>query len=99
MIIVTGTMDVTPEQRDAFLESKREQVLHTRNEAGCHDYVFSADAYAPGRVRLFELWDSYSDLEAHIAGIQSIRHSEPSIPVEGTKFHIYEATLRTPTEA
>lgn len=96
MIIVSGVFDVAADQRDAFLESKRNQVLRTRDEAGCRQYVFSADAHTPGRVRLFELWDSFSDLEAHLAGVTSAGDRGPSIPVESTEIQVYEATPTVP---
>ncbi len=96
MIIVSGIFDVADDQRDAFLESKREQVLRTRGETGCREYAFSADAHTPGRVRLFELWDSFPDLEAHLAGIRSAGDPGPSIPVESTVVEVYEADPTTP---
>ncbi len=96
MIIVSGVFDVAADQRDAFLESKRDQVLHTRSEAGCRQYAFSADAHTPGRVRLFELWDSFADLQAHVAGVRSTGSDGPSIPVESTDIQVYEAEPASP---
>jgi quinol monooxygenase YgiN len=96
MIIVSGVMDVAEDQRDAFLESKRDQVLRTRGETGCQQYAFSADAHAPGRVRLFELWDSFADLQAHVAGISSAGQSGPSIAVTSTDIQVFEASPTSP---
>jgi quinol monooxygenase YgiN len=71
MLIVAGTFEVDPELRQEFLRSK-EQAMHiSRREAGCHDYVFSADPLEPGRVVLYELWQDKASLAAHLAALRS----------------------------
>lgn len=80
MLIVAGTMDVDPSEREAFLKS-RESAMHTsRSEKGCIEYVFSADALDPGRVRLFEIWESKEDLAAHLAAMRSGGQAAPAGP-------------------
>ena len=54
MLIVAGTIDVEPTQRESFLESRREAIASTLEEPGCREYAFSPDLMVPGRVRLFE---------------------------------------------
>ncbi len=68
MLIVAGTMQVDPEQRQAFLAGRQEAVMAVRAEPGCVDYIFSADPYDPALVRLFERWESKEALAAfHLA--------------------------------
>jgi quinol monooxygenase YgiN len=67
MIIVAGTYDVAPEDRDAFLASRRERVERYRLEPGCLEYVWSIDPDVPGRVRLFERWTDSESLRVHLA--------------------------------
>jgi quinol monooxygenase YgiN len=67
MIIVAGFIDVDPAVRGEFLEARRDSIVATRSEPGCIEYTFSADAVEPGRVRLFELWESKDDLRTHLA--------------------------------
>ena len=68
MIIVSGTFEVDPAQRDAFLAERLDRMRASRAEAGCLDYTFSADPLEPGRVVLFERWEDQASLDAHLAG-------------------------------
>jgi quinol monooxygenase YgiN len=68
VIIVSGTFEVDPAQRDAFLAERHERMRTSRAEAGCLEYTFSADPLDPGRVLLFERWEGQADLDAHLVG-------------------------------
>lgn len=68
MIIVGGTFEVDPAQRDAFLAERAERMRTSRAEAGCIEYTFAADPLEPGRVILFERWEDQASLDAHLAG-------------------------------
>lgn len=67
MVIVAGTFEVDPEQREAFLAGRIERMRTSRAERGCLEYTFSADPIDPGRVVLYERWASQEDLDAHLA--------------------------------
>jgi quinol monooxygenase YgiN len=68
VIIVNGTFEVDPDERDAFLAERGERMRTSRAEAGCLEYTFAADPLQPERVVLFERWASQADLDAHLAG-------------------------------
>ena len=68
MIIIAGTVDVDPEQRDAALAAGKPHMLATRAWKGCVDYTWSADGLTPGRIYVFERWESQEDLAAHFEG-------------------------------
>jgi quinol monooxygenase YgiN len=93
LLIVAGTIDVDPADREAYLVSKAEQVAHTRTEAGCLDYCFSADASDPGRVRLFERWEDDATFGAHVEGIQANPTPE-AVAVRSRQITVYDATAR-----
>lgn len=76
MIIVAGTFDVAPGDRDEFLAIRRDLQLYSRTEPGCIEYVFSADSIDPGRVRLFELWQDQASLDAHGEALRRTREAE-----------------------
>ncbi len=78
MLIVTGTFEVDPEDRDAFLQSRVEAMKTSRAEGGCLAYVFAADPLEAGRVILFERWESEEALAAHIVGMQAARAAAPA---------------------
>ena len=68
MIIIAGTVDVDPEQRDAALEAGCPHMEATRAWKGCLDYVWSADLLTPGRIYVFERWDGEENLKSHFEG-------------------------------
>jgi quinol monooxygenase YgiN len=93
MIIVVGTFEVAPEDRDAFVASKREVMVRTRKETGNIDYAYSADAAAPGRVRLIERWETMRDLQVHVEALQAATPPEEArIPIVSADVSVYEAS-------
>src|SRR5438045_8021275 len=78
-VIVAGHIDVEPGRRDEFLAGRQEAIQKSRAEAGCIEYVFSADSSDPGRVRMFERWESIEAMRARIAGMAA----EPPAPAAG----------------
>ncbi len=67
MVIVGGWFEVDPVERDAFVAARADDVLRSRGEQGCIEYVIAADPVDPGRAVLFERWASQADLDAHLA--------------------------------
>jgi len=67
-ILIAGTVDVDPAQRDQALEAGLPHMQATRAQAGCIDYQWSADALTPGRIYVYERWESQAALEAHFKG-------------------------------
>lgn len=71
MVIVGGTFEVDPAEREEFLTGRLEAMRSSRAEPGCLEYTFSADPLDPGRVLLFEKWETEDALNTHLAGIRS----------------------------
>lgn len=67
MVIVAGTIDVAPGERDRYLDSRMASMFSARAEPGCLEFVRSPDPVEPDRIRLFELWESEEALDAHLA--------------------------------
>ena len=63
MIIVAGSLTVEPSGRDRYLDGCREAVAAARGADGCLDYALSADLLEPGRINVFESWESREALE------------------------------------
>jgi quinol monooxygenase YgiN len=76
MLIVAGYIDVHGEDRDAYLAARQTAIANTRSEPGCVTYVFSADSSDPGRIQVFEMWETTRDLDTHL----ELRTTEPSTP-------------------
>jgi quinol monooxygenase YgiN len=64
MIIVAGHLVVDPERRDSYLAGCVSVVEQARRAAGCLDFTISADLVDPGRVDVFERWESREAVEA-----------------------------------
>jgi quinol monooxygenase YgiN len=70
VVIVAGSFEVEPEQREEFLASRLEGIRSSRAEAGCLEYSFMPDPIEPGRVVLYERWADQAALDAHRDGMQ-----------------------------
>ena len=77
-VIVSGTFELAPEHRDAFLAARTDAMRTSRAEAGCLDYVFAADPLEPGRVVLYERWASEEALADHITAMRAARAAAPA---------------------
>ncbi|HEX4244970.1 MAG TPA: antibiotic biosynthesis monooxygenase family protein [Acidimicrobiales bacterium] len=64
MVIVAGHIMVDPEQREAYLDSCVNVVELARDASGCLDFAITADVLDPGRIDIFEHWDSQAAAEA-----------------------------------
>jgi quinol monooxygenase YgiN len=68
VVIVAGYVVVDPEQRDDYLSGCLEVVRQARRAPGCLDFSLSADLLEPGRVNIFERWESQAAVEAFRGG-------------------------------
>jgi quinol monooxygenase YgiN len=64
VVIVAGHIVVAPEDRDDYLSGCVEVVRQARLTPGCLDFSLSADLLEPGRVNIFERWESQAAVEA-----------------------------------
>lgn len=64
MIIIAGTLSVDPDERDRYLELVSTATSLARATPGCLDFAQSADPLEPGRINIFERWESDDDLAA-----------------------------------
>jgi quinol monooxygenase YgiN len=62
VIIVAGALFVEPDERDAYLEGCGEVVAAARQASGCLDFALSPDLLEPGRIDVFERWETEEDL-------------------------------------
>jgi quinol monooxygenase YgiN len=64
MVIVAGHIVVDPEERESYLADCKHVVEQARRAPGCLDYVLAADLVDPGRIHIFERWESRAAAEA-----------------------------------
>lgn len=63
MIIVSGWLIVDPGERESYLAGCREVIVQARAAPGCIDFHLAADPIEPGRINIFEQWDSFADVD------------------------------------
>ncbi len=71
MVIVAGHITVDPKQRESYLAGSVSVVEKARRADGCLDFAITADLIDPGRVNIFERWESQ-------AAVETFRGSGPS---------------------
>jgi quinol monooxygenase YgiN len=101
MLIVAGEFIVDAERREEFLREREASMVTSRGEDGCVDYVFSADPLIPGRVVLFERWESPEALHAHLAAMRAQPvdpAAAPGVPVLHREVLRYEIASVGPLE-
>jgi quinol monooxygenase YgiN len=64
VVIVAGHIVVDPSRRDDYLSGCVDVVRQARRTPGCLDFAISADVDDPGRVNIFERWESQATVEA-----------------------------------
>ncbi|MGV0718341.1 antibiotic biosynthesis monooxygenase family protein [Mycolicibacterium sp. XJ662] len=64
MVIVAGHLTVNPDQREGYLATCVSVVEQGRRAPGCLDFAITADLLDPGRVNVFERWESRAAVEA-----------------------------------
>jgi len=64
MVIVAGHLEVDPEQRESYLAGCVPVVEAAREAAGCLDFALTADLVDPGRIQIYERWESQAAVEA-----------------------------------
>ena len=65
MIVVAGTITYDPADHDGVRAAVMTVAHATRQEAGNRSYEFFGDLSGPGRLLVFEEWDSDEALTAH----------------------------------
>jgi quinol monooxygenase YgiN len=65
-ILVTGTIDLDPANRDQAIATFTECMVATRAEDGCEHYSFAADVEDPGRFHVSEQWASQEAMDTHM---------------------------------
>jgi quinol monooxygenase YgiN len=76
MLIIAGKAYVAPEERDRYVELQQALVRRARDAPGCRDMAITADPLEPGRVNLFELWES----EEHLAAWRKVARAPRGAP-------------------
>ncbi|RKN27918.1 putative quinol monooxygenase [Micromonospora musae] len=86
MLIVAGSLYVDPAGREAYLTSCLETVRQARSAQGCIDFAISPDMVEPGRINVYERWESAEEL---LAFRGSGPAEEQTVAIRGAEVHRY----------
>lgn len=64
VLIIAGHLRTEPSDRDSYVAEGASVVSAARGAPGCLDFAMTADPLDPGRVNVFELWETEADLLA-----------------------------------
>ena len=93
MIIVAGHITVEPQQREAYLAGCGSVVEQARRAAGCLDFAITADLIDPGRVNVFERWESQAAVEAFRSGGPSEEQGAAMLSASVAEYDIADVRL------
>jgi len=63
-MIVAGHLVVAPENRERYLAGCVDVVEQARRAPGCLDFALTSDLLDPGRINIFERWESQAAVES-----------------------------------
>ena len=65
-VVIAGTVDVDPEAREQALRDAHPLIEEALAEPGCIAYAWTLDVFDPGRIHVFEEWESEQTLIDHL---------------------------------
>lgn len=88
MVIVAGHITVEPQQRESYLAGCVRIVEQAREAVGCLDLAITADLVDPGRVNIFERWESRAALEAFRNSGSDTQQRPPMLTVSVQEYDV-----------
>lgn len=94
MIVVTGTLELNPEDMEAAVGYVLDAVHATNQEDGCITYGFYRDLENPGQFRIYEEWESEAHLAAHgkAEHMAAFRKKLGTLRVLGRSLKVFDGT-------
>ena len=88
MVIVAGHITVEPQQRESYLTDCVSVVERARGAAGCLDFAITADPIDPGRVNIFERWESQAALNTARGNAPGFEQAEAMLSVSVADYDV-----------
>lgn len=95
MVIVAGQIVVNPQQRESYLAGCGSVVEQARRAPGCLDFAITADLVDPGRIDIFERWESRAAVEAFRGSGPSDEQSAAIITASVAEYDVAEVRSLT----
>jgi quinol monooxygenase YgiN len=94
MLIVSGKLYVDPAAREQYLADCVHVVEQARATDGCFDFALSADIIEPGRINIYERWDTDEQLQRFRGSGPSDKQTAEILDAEVAKYRI--STVEAP---
>jgi quinol monooxygenase YgiN len=90
MLIVTGEIEIDPADVETVRAAAIVMMDETGKEAGCRFYRFYQDLGHPGKIRVYEEWESQAHLDAHMATphMADWRRALSGVTVKSRRIHV-----------
>jgi quinol monooxygenase YgiN len=88
MVIVAGHITVEPQQRESYLAGCVSVVERARGASGCFDFAITADPIDPGRVNIFERWESQAALNTARGNAPGFEQAEAMLSVSVADYDV-----------
>jgi quinol monooxygenase YgiN len=95
VVIVAGHIVVEPGQRDEYLAGCIDVVRTARLAPGCLDFSITADLVEPGRINIFERWETQTAVEAFRQGGPSDEQNTAMLSASMSEYEISEVRSLT----
>jgi quinol monooxygenase YgiN len=99
MLVIFGTVRLQAERLDEARPVMAAMITASRAEAGCLEYSYAEDILDRGLIRVSEIWESRSALEAHFATehLKVWRSKWAALGIHDRNFTLYEGSNPQPT--
>ena len=88
MVIVAGPTPVEPQQRESYRAGCVSAGERARGAAGCLDFAITADPIDPGRVNIFERWESQATLNTARGNAPGFEQAEAMLSVSVADYDV-----------
>jgi quinol monooxygenase YgiN len=95
MVIVAGQIFVNAAQRDHYLADCVSVVEQARRTPGCLDFSITADLIDPGRINVFERWETQEAVNAFRGSGQSEEQSAAMLAASVAEYDIADVRSLT----
>lgn len=97
-VIIAGSLDFEGKDVASILEGARDMIASAYAEPGCIHYCWTADLLHPGRILVYEEWESSDTLCAHLAAepYQQMSTYLGTSGMTGADVHKYRVDAKEP---
>lgn len=92
MLLIVGTLRLSPGNLERARADLRRLIEATRREAGCRAYNYAEDVLDPGLIHVDELWTDQAAFDGHLTSphVAEWRRVNPAYAIHDRDLRAYE---------